>query len=554
MSNNHIPAASIAPSAPVGLVAGGYWPSLQEESLQLRMTRSVYEHIRNTVGRLPAESGGALGGVREGGVITHFHFDKTARRTSTTYSPDTQTLNRLFKTDWNPQGINLMGFVHSHPGQLRQPSGGDLVYAKRILAYISDLNHLWLPIVMRSTRGNRFELIPYAFVRDANGGRLVRGQLLQFDDVVTTVQPVADEVRPAASKSAGSISAVVLGTAACSSATCPVELERAAPTVGATFTRVQQAYDLNRLAYCRLVIVGTGGAAGFIEDMARAGMGEFILIDPDIVSETNLATQQVYRRDLGRAKVECLAERIGDINPTARVLTLQNSLDDFSDEDIAYLAQSSFGQDLPEPVVSLLCGFTDNFYAQARVNRLALKLGLPSLSAQVYLEGRGAEVVFTYPGITPACQRCILSKRYTAFLEEGYRNSVTSDGTPIFATTRLNAIKGFIALAILHHGTAHPRWGALLQRIGTRNLVQIRMDPDIGLNLGLRSFDKAFALADPTRIVFDEAVWLPQMQESPATGYAACPDCGGTGNLLDARTSDGDTRVVVSTHSLKGDY
>src|SRR5205823_1388158 len=114
--------------------------------------------------------------------------------------------------------------------------------------------------------------------------------------------------------------------------------------------------------------------------------------------------------------------------------------------------------------------------------------GLPSLCAQVYQEGRGAEVTFTYPGVTPACHRCILSSRYEAFLELDYQNTVTSNGTPIFATTRLNAIKGFVTLALLHHGTDHPRWGRLLTRIGKRNLLQIRMDPD----LAIRTFGRVF--------------------------------------------------------------
>lgn len=525
----------------------------QGKMLELRMNRQVYAQILQTVGQLPAETGGALGGVRSNGIITHFHFDTSAQRTSTTYSPDHHVLNQLFKNEWNPQGINLMGFVHSHPGQLRQPSGGDLVYARAILKCIPDLNTLWLPIVMSSARGGRFDLIPYAFVRDADGGHLVQGQLVQVDEAVTTIQPMVDEVRPGVSKSAGSSPSGVVDTTPRSRNPRTLELEMATPLVGTTFARVQHAYDLNRLAYSRLVIVGTGGAAGFIEDMARAGVGEFILIDPDTVSETNLATQQVYRRDIGRAKVDCLAERISDINPTARVLTLQNSLDDFIDEEVAYVVASPFASELPEPAVSLLCGFTDNFYAQARVNRLALKLGVPSLSAQVYWEGRGAEVVFTYPGITPACQRCILSKRYAAFLEQGYRNNVTSDGTPIFATTRLNAIKGFIALAILHHSTGHPRWGGLLERIAKRNLVQIRMDPDIGSTLGLRTFERAFAGADAARIVFDEAVWLPQQPENPETGYAPCPDCAGTGNLWAVHGAQLNTRDQLTVPLMIGD-
>lgn len=307
-----------------------------------------------------------------------------------------------------------------------------------------------------------------------------------------------------------------------------------------TFARVRSAYDLERMATSRIIYIGTGGAASFIEDLVRAGVGEHILVDPDIVSEENLATQQTYRHDIGRPKVTCLAERLLDINPGAVVQTYPQLLDDLNDAVFADLVNAPLSNGW-RPSITLLCGFTDNFYAQARVNRLALQFGIPSLCAQVYLEGRGAEVTFTYPGITPACQRCILSSRYEAFLKQGYQNTVTSNGTPIFATSRLNAIKGFVALMLLHHGTDHPRWGKLLTRVGKRNLLQIRMDPD----LALKTFERVFGGADSESILFDETVWRPQDQEGVDTGYPPCPDCRGTGDLRDAIGTIQDTRVIA---------
>ena len=238
--------------------------------------------------------------------------------------------------------------------------------------------------------------------------------------------------------------------------------------------------------------------------------------------------------------MDCIAERIHDINPTATVIKLQKSLDDLTDDEIRKLAVAQSG-----PGQTVLCGLTDSFHAQARVNRLALHFGIPSLNAQVYKEGRGAEITFTYPGVTPACHRCILSSRYSYYLEQRRENNVTSHGTPIFATTRLNAIKGFLILAILHHGSAHPRWGGMLSRIGNRNLIQVRMDPDLASTIGLGIFDKVFAAADHKRLFFDEVVWLPQTQECPETGYPSCPDCGGTGDLRDRIGKFTDTRLIV---------
>jgi hypothetical protein len=220
----------------------------------------------------------------------------------------------------------------------------------------------------------------------------------------------------------------------------------------------------------------------------------------------------------------------------------QKRLEDLSDDEIRKLSFDPLGG--RESRRTVICGLTDNFEAQARVNRLALKYMLPSICAQVYAEGRGAEVTFAFPGVTPACHRCILSSRYKYYASPNNANTVTSDGTPIFSTTRLNAIKGFILLALLHHGSEHPRWGNMLLRIGKRNLVQIRMDPDIAVSLGLKGFDKVFENAGKERLFFDEVIWLPQDPECPATGYAVCPDCGGTGDLRHAAGKFEDTRSL----------
>lgn len=471
--------------------------------LPLQISRVVLDGIQRTVGALAPETGGMLGGDPDAGIVTHFQFDHEAVRTRATYSPNYELLNHILSEEWNPAGIRLMGFVHSHPKGVRRPSGGDEVYARRILDAIPEMDRLLLPIVMAKADNGHFELLPFAARREGEGVAVDELQLLVSDHAVKG-QPI-------------------------------VRFREMA-----TFARVRSAYNLDRLQSARIVAVGCGGAAEFIELIARAGAGEFVLIDPDTVSETNLATQQVYRRDLGRPKVECLAERIKDINPHAFVKPLHRSSDELSDDMFGHLLHGPV--DLRPAALTLLCGMTDSFEAQARVNLLALKFGVASLCAQVYAEGRGAEVTFTHPQTTPACHRCALSSRYQAYLQEGFRNGTTSDGTPIGSTSRLNAVKFLVAMAVLHHGTDDPRWGLMLDRIGNRNLVQLRMDPDLDLPV----FDRVFGMADRTRVFCDDSVWLPQLPDSPATGFPACPDCGGTGDLRAAVGKIADTRLMRS--------
>jgi proteasome lid subunit RPN8/RPN11 len=453
------------------------------------MTVEVMRQITTTIGSLTPETGGMLGGCRAMRKVTHFYFDGTAARSGSTYSPDTEQCNRVLNDEWNPAGVDLVGFVHSHPRGFLRPSTGDLVYAARILKTNPKVPSLLLPIL--ESRPDAGDIVVRHYEAAISGD----------DATVTTATVVgsADRIPPEASTFQN--------------------LEM--------FRRVGSAYDLDRLEHSRVLAVGCGGSASFIEDLARAGVGEFVLIDPDVVGITNLATQQTYRSDLGRPKVECLAERIRNINPLAFVVAGHGSLDDVDDVMLCYFATTPFRRGNPR--TTLICGMTDDFYAQARVNRLALNFGLPSLCAQVYAEGRGAEVTFTHPDTTRACHRCALKSRYDAY-ERGFKNDVGSEGTPFASTARLNALKQFVALALLHHGSEDRRWGRMLKRIGNRSLIQLRLHPDFELP----SFD---GLGHPNdrRVFCDDTVWMSQEAEK------GCPDCGGTGDLRQLMGKCADT-------------
>ena len=469
-----------------------------------KLTTPVYESIKEMIGTRKAESGGILGGNRMTGEVTRFFFDEDPReRTGVAYSPNTKTLNHIVKTQWNPKGVDFLGFVHSHPSCLTHPSGGDEFYAKLILE-VMELPYLLCPIVTTVPDSGSFTLYPYVAVLGDDGVHFLKQELEVQDESPLWLRWLKG-------------------------GEFLIEWD-------AIFQRVQHAYDLRRLNASRVICVGTGGSAGLIEDMARAGVGEFILIDHDVVQAPNVATQQTYTADVGLPKVEVIAARLEKINPYARICIYQRKIESFEDDELdsivfspSYIGKGPWG-----PEVRLLCGFTDNFYAQARVNRLALQFGIPSLCAQLYKEGVAGEITFTYPGVTPACHRCILSPRYRAYLEKGYQNTVTSEGAPVFVTPRLNSLTGQIAMALLHHGTPHPRWGEMLTRIGTRTLVQLRLHPDGPLQV----FDRVMAGADRERLFFDEAVWLPQDADPN------CPECGGTGDLRKAEGTFADTRIM----------
>ena len=80
-----------------------------------------------------------------------------------------------------------------------------------------------------------------------------------------------------------------------------------------------------------VLVAGVGGVGGYaIEMLARAGVGNLVIIDDDVVKETNINRQIIATaKNVGASKVQLMKERISDINPQASVLAIR----DFIDED-----------------------------------------------------------------------------------------------------------------------------------------------------------------------------------------------------------------------------
>ena len=104
---------------------------------------------------------------------------------------------------------------------------------------------------------------------------------------------------------------------------------------------------LEKLKNSKVAIFGIGGVGSYVvEGLARAGVGEFILIDNDDISISNLNRQiHAVHKTIGMAKVEVMKERILDINPDAKVETfktfyLPNCEEKILDESITYIVDA----------------------------------------------------------------------------------------------------------------------------------------------------------------------------------------------------------------------
>ena len=464
----------------------------------MRITKDVLHAIKGTIGKRPAEQGGILGSSDGGETIDHYYFDEHAGTSAGTYSPNTEYINRVVLPGWEERGISPVGFVHSHPRGVRHPSQGDKEYAAPLMDAMG-VERLALPIV-QSGKSSKYELLGY-FAQSSD------------DEVQVTpanIVPVSAELPP-------------------SDLSCSETPE--------FHSRVEEEYPLNVMRRKRLIVIGCGGAGEYIEAMARTGIGKIDIFDGDTYSETNLATQSCYRDEIGMNKADATAMRVRRIDPEIDLNPVPRFLDkNMTDQDfLALLGDASryAAKDI------LVAACTDNFFAQDRAMRLALKYGMPFMAAQLYAGGQAGEVLFTYPGVTPSCPRCLLADRYDAYLREGYENQVGSHQSPIFATQRINALKGFVSLMLLLYGENCSPFDSLLDEVATRNFLQVRMYPESPVDT---LFDRHLGTSPYS--FFDETLWLTQTPDNGMNGARLCPECHGWGNLQLLVNSVYDTRIM----------
>ena len=100
-------------------------------------------------------------------------------------------------------------------------------------------------------------------------------------------------------------------------------------------------HGVQKLNNSKIAIFGVGGVGGYcVEALARAGVGELILVDKDVVDETNINRQIIaLHSTVSRPKTQVLKERIHDINPDCKVQAMQLF---FSEQTSAEFDFSSF--------------------------------------------------------------------------------------------------------------------------------------------------------------------------------------------------------------------
>ncbi|MGQ9779916.1 MAG: tRNA threonylcarbamoyladenosine dehydratase [Bacillota bacterium] len=130
------------------------------------------------------------------------------------------------------------------------------------------------------------------------------------------------------------------------------------------------AEGIARLARARVAVVGLGGVGSYAaEALIRAGVGELLFVDGDVVCYSNTNRQlHALAGNYGRPKAEVMAERAHAINPVVKVIPR-----------VVFVDEENLGEVLtPEPCY--LIDAIDRVPAKVALLRYCLTKGIPVVS------------------------------------------------------------------------------------------------------------------------------------------------------------------------------
>ena len=150
----------------------------------------------------------------------------------------------------------------------------------------------------------------------------------------------------------------------------------------------------DNLFRAKVVLIGCGALGSNIGiGLARAGIGNIVLVDRDLVEEENLGTHQYSGHDIGLPKAIALKEKILEINRQIHTEAIVADVNRANIEDLVK------GKDL------VLDG-TDNMLTRFLINDVCIKARVPWIYGSC-VKSEGASALF-YP--SGPCFRCVFQK------------------------------------------------------------------------------------------------------------------------------------------------
>lgn len=163
------------------------------------------------------------------------------------------------------------------------------------------------------------------------------------------------------------------------------------------FSRNTGILETSQMLDKSVIISGCGSVGSLVAlELARSGVGSFLLIDNDIFEYHNICRHQCGVSDVGKYKVDALKQRILDINPNSKVLIQSRILENVPKYIFDEFCDSS----------TIIIGCADNRIGDLFANnKVSYGFNIPFVSIGFWERAFAGEIFYSLPYET-ACYNC----------------------------------------------------------------------------------------------------------------------------------------------------
>ena len=161
------------------------------------------------------------------------------------------------------------------------------------------------------------------------------------------------------------------------------------------FSRNKGILETDKMDHKRAVILGCGSVGSLVAmELARSGVGHFLLADPDVMEYHNICRHQCGIEDVGDLKINALKRKLLNINPQIDVQIFEGIV-----------------QNIPKAMLDDFCvkgetvfvGCADNRGADVYANRISIYYGAAFLSVGFWERAYAGEIfIISRTGECPA--------------------------------------------------------------------------------------------------------------------------------------------------------
>ena len=190
---------------------------------------------------------------------------------------------------------------------------------------------------------------------------------------------------------------------------CDVLLQ---PSKDLLYSRSKGILESGILEKRKVAIVGLGSGGSFIAvELAKAGVGHFVLVDFDRIELNNIARHVCGLNDLGRLKTNVLRDMLLNKNP---FITVETHCSDINKVQEARKILKG---------CDLIIAATDNVRSRLNINSIAIEFNIPTIFGKCSVRAAGGEVLRVRPNDGP-CFSCVFTNQGLEASKEEVRSEV----------------------------------------------------------------------------------------------------------------------------------